>query len=146
MQSHRPAEIYIPYEYETPADHKATHRIALEALDCLGRVVVYEYPVWFWFHWPWVPYPLNNRRDFPRIVRDNIISIRRLMNHFRTAVDIGGFLEDKKKALDAYESQMTRLVDDPGWACLEDVAEGEFLLRFFERYELFRESLVAGNG
>jgi len=146
LNSVGPAEIYVPYEHEPPADHVVTRRIALDAAAGLGGLHIYEYPVWFWFHWPWVPYPLNNRRDLPKIVRDNIVCIRRMLDHFTVAVDIGGVVEDKKKALDAYESQMTRLVDDPEWARLEDVADGEFLLRFFERFELFRESVVAGNG
>jgi LmbE family N-acetylglucosaminyl deacetylase len=129
-----------------PADHKATYRIVLAAAGCLDAVTVFEYPVWFWFHWPWVPYPLNNRRDLPVVVRDNLRSIRRLLKHFTTAVDIGGCVDDKKHALDAYESQMTRLGGDPEWPRLQDVADGEFLNLFFQDHELFRESLVAGDG
>lgn len=139
LETGRPGEIYVPYEHDPPSDHRATRDVVLEASRVLDSVVVYEYPVWFWFHWPWVPYPLNNRRDFPGIVRDNLRSVMRLVKYLDSAVYIGDVLETKKHALDAYESQMTRLVDDERWPRLTDVAGGEFLSRFFEPYELFRE-------
>jgi LmbE family N-acetylglucosaminyl deacetylase len=139
LRAVRPGEIYVPYEHDTPADHRVTRAVVLEASRCLDEVVVYEYPVWFWFHWPWVAYPVNNRRDVPRITRDTTRSVARLLQHLSSAVYIGDVLEQKRNALDAYKSQMTRLVNDGRWARLEDVAGGEFLALFFEPYELFRE-------
>jgi hypothetical protein len=118
----------------------------MEAVDCLDGVDVYEYPVWFWFHWPWVACPLNNRRDLPGNLINNVKSVFRLLRYFRSGVYIGDVLEDKRVALDAYKSQMTRLVDDPGWAVLEDVADGEFLARFFARHELFWLRVAVGEG
>jgi hypothetical protein len=49
----------VPYvrEPETAADHVATTRIvfsALQSLRRLGTTRVWEYPVRFWLHWPWV--------------------------------------------------------------------------------------------
>lgn len=146
MERESPSELYVPYLHEAPSDHIETRRVALEAArSAPGAVTVYEYPVWFWHHWPWVPHPLDNRRDLPRVIVETVVSAAHLVRDFNSCVFVGDVLAEKRRALEAYASQMTRLVDDPAWATLEDVAGGEFLDCFFEEYEVFWERRIEGN-
>lgn len=143
LSSARPLEIYIPYLHEPPSDHVETRRVALAAARAvLPSVTVYEYPVWFWFHWPWVPYPLYNRRDLPGVIGENAAAAVRMIHDFNSCVFSGDVHAEKRHALDAYKSQMTRLVDDPAWARLADVADGAFLECFFQEYEVFWERKI----
>jgi LmbE family N-acetylglucosaminyl deacetylase len=144
LQEEPPAEIYVPYLYDSPPDHVATRRVALAAASALPEanergISVMEYPVWFWHHWPWVPYPLTSRRKLPAVFMDNLTAAARMLRHFNSRVYVADVLGDKRHALDAYASQMTRLTDDPAWSRLEDVADGEFLQCFFQEYEVFWE-------
>jgi LmbE family N-acetylglucosaminyl deacetylase len=146
LERETPSEIYVPYLHESPPDHVVTRRVALEAARRkLAAVTVCEYPVWFWFHWPWVPYPLDNRRDLPRVLAEHAAAASRLIRDFNACVYVGDVLDEKRHALDAYASQMTRLVEDPSWATLWDVADGEFLQCFFQEYEVFWERRIQGE-
>jgi LmbE family N-acetylglucosaminyl deacetylase len=145
LEDDPPAEIYVPYLYDSTPDHVSTRRVALTAASVLPRgATVLEYPVWFWHHWPWVPYPLSSRRRLPRVVMENVSAVARLLRHFNACVSVADVLEDKRRALDAYASQMTRLTGDPAWTRLEDVAGGEFLQCFFQEYEVFWERPAPG--
>jgi LmbE family N-acetylglucosaminyl deacetylase len=146
LEREAPSELYVPYLHESPSDHLETRRAVLEAVRSRpASVTVYEYPVWFWYHWPWVPYPLDNRRDLPQVVAENAVSAVHFIRDFNSCVYIGDVLDDKQHALDAHASQMTRLVDDQSWARLQDVADGEFLNCFFQDYEVFWERRIEGN-
>jgi LmbE family N-acetylglucosaminyl deacetylase len=50
----QPSEVFIPYHKEPllwSEDHLSTNRIVVSALQMFGRkMVVYEYPIWFWHH------------------------------------------------------------------------------------------------
>jgi LmbE family N-acetylglucosaminyl deacetylase len=141
-----PEEVFVPYLHESPSDHVETRRVVLAAARShLKSVTVCEYPVWFWFHWPWVRYPLYNRRDLPRVVAETALATSRTVRDFNSCVYIGDVLDEKRYALDAYASQMTRLVDDPSWARLQDVGEGEFLQCFFQDYEVFWNREIEGE-
>lgn len=83
--------------------------------------------------------------DLPRVVAENTAAAAHLLRDFNSCVYVGDVLEEKRHALDAYASQMTRLVDDPSWTRLEDVAGGEFLKCFFQEYEVFWERNAEGE-
>ena len=58
LAAHRPAAVFVPFRHDGPADHAATWRVVRGALQTHGHTVdVYEYPVWFWLHWPRAPIP-----------------------------------------------------------------------------------------
>lgn len=137
-----PQQVFIPYHKEPllwSADHLATNRIVISALKTIGRRArVYEYPIWFWCHWPWVRFPLRRRRDIIRHVREH--SFFRgvsLLRDFRCAISIKELLERKRAVLGEHRSQMTRLLPDVEWRTLGDVADGEFLACFFQECEVF---------
>ncbi len=134
----QPDQVFVPYSNDAQVDHRATNRIVRSALTtCAKKAVVFEYPVWFWTHWPWANLPIGGRREIVSIVKNSLVSTWRMLRDFRCAVYIGDVLEVKRAALNQYKSQMTRLVPNPRWLTLGDVANGAFLECFFQEYEVF---------
>ena len=133
-----PEEVFIPYRRDNTPDHLATYRIVSASLRQLSLpVTVYEYPVWFWNHWPWVSFV--PRRKGLRVLRDSFSAGYglRLLITFRHYVSVQDVLDRKRAALEQHASQMTRLVPDPRWKTLSDVAGGDFLKCFFQPWEVF---------
>jgi LmbE family N-acetylglucosaminyl deacetylase len=135
-------EIFIPY-YKEPllwsADHLAANRIVLAALQAYGKkVVIYEYPIWYWYHWPWISMPIGNLGRLLVFLKDSLVSPLSLLRDFRCSIFVGDVLELKRDALDQYASQMKRIIPDPRWLTLSDISNGEFLECFFQDHEVFR--------
>jgi LmbE family N-acetylglucosaminyl deacetylase len=137
-----PETIFIPYVQDGVPDHDATNHIVIAALrQCGIPVTVYEYPIWFWRHWPWTV--LEGKASSPLSVwREQLANSLRLVQQFSYAVDIHAVLDHKRIALEQHQSQMTRLKPDPRWLTLGDVAQGDFLDCFFQNYEFFRRYRV----
>jgi LmbE family N-acetylglucosaminyl deacetylase len=139
----KPEEVFIPYFKEPPLwseDHLATNRIVMNALQSCGeKAVVYEYPIWLWYHWPWVLGA--SKPTFRQVIgasKESILSNLSMLKDFRCGVYIGDVLKVKREALDQYKSQMTRLIPDPRWQTLNDLSSGDFLECFFQEREIFR--------
>jgi LmbE family N-acetylglucosaminyl deacetylase len=148
-----PEELFIPVGAEPNKDHAHTNLVARRALKRWGqRVVVYEYPVWCWYHWPSVPLPLTRRvlgpsrfrYEMPRIVRNTrLMSFGAAIHRdFPIRVAIGDVLAVKRAALEEHRSQMTRLRSTPKWATLSDVGGGAWLECFFMNEERFRSHVA----
>jgi LmbE family N-acetylglucosaminyl deacetylase len=142
LLNQQPHEIFIPY-YKEPllwsADHLATNRIVLAALQRYGReAVIYEYPIWFWYHWPWISMPISNLRRLFVFLKDSLVSPLSLLRDFHCSIFVGDVLELKRDALNQYTSQMKRIIPDPRWLTLSDISNGEFLECFFQDHEVFR--------
>jgi hypothetical protein len=118
----------------------AVNKIVLAALEnCGQQPMVYEYPIWFWDHWPWVSRTMRIGRQMLRRMKISL-SANYQMNmrkRFRSSVFVGDVLKVKRRALDEYRSQMTQLVPGVPWPTLEDVGKGDFLKCFFQERELF---------
>lgn len=139
-------EVFIPYWGEAQPDHCSTNRIVLSALRlCGSRAVIYEYPVWFWRHWPWVRESVRSPREIMNLVRNALAGVR-FLRDFRCGVYIGDVLERKRAVLDEYRSQMTRLIPDARWTTLGDICDGEFLRCFFQEYEVFHRYMFDPQG
>jgi LmbE family N-acetylglucosaminyl deacetylase len=131
LRREQPDQVFLPYDQDGPPDHQATTAIVLQAVAAFRpNATVYEYPIWFWYHWPWTG-PLYG-------VRASAAANRSLWRDFRCFVRIGEVLEIKRAALQQHRSQMQRLVPDPSWLTLGDVSNGEFLRCFFQKREVFR--------
>jgi len=132
-------ELYIPYRSEPTDDHKATHLVLEKALAAQEKdYSVYEYPVWFWHHWPWVSLfqPDMHNRWF--VLKNSFRALFGLsFLRFQSRVSVAAVLEQKKSALNEHKSQMTQLVAGAGWLTLHDVSNGEFLNNSLQEYELF---------
>jgi LmbE family N-acetylglucosaminyl deacetylase len=140
LEAYQPASVFMPYHQDVLPDHVATNQVVRSALQAWGRnITVYEYPVWFWFHWPWVSL-LQNTRNLTRLALKNSLQFRfgqRLSQDFNTHANITPNLDQKKAALGLYRSQMEHLNGDPQWATLGDVSQGDFLSCFFQELEIF---------
>lgn len=134
----QPEEVFIPCYEEAPADHFYTNKVIASALQNYGKkVVVYEYPIWFWCHWPWTNL-IGSRRQILNFLQNSIISGLRLLKDFKYSVYIGDVLELKRTALEQHKSQMIQLIPNPSWQTLGNLSNGEFLECFFQEYEVFR--------
>ena len=135
-----PKEVFIPYSDEPPPDHAVTHRIVCEAIQQLRlEITIFEYPVWFWFQWPWVGVHQESGRDYRAFVR-NTWRFRfgqRLLSDFQSAVYVGDELQRKFSALQAHHSQMEKMNNNPDWMTLQDISQGQYLECFFRDYEIF---------
>jgi LmbE family N-acetylglucosaminyl deacetylase len=142
LQQYRPQEVYLPYSAEPPADHRATGKIVRAALKAAGQnAALYGYPIWFWYHWPWVNWRQPAAREMRQVARNTLNTRfgRRLLSDFRRLVYVGDVLDRKRQALEQHRSQMEQLLPDPRWLTLADVAGGDFLACFFQEYEIFSE-------
>jgi LmbE family N-acetylglucosaminyl deacetylase len=138
LRQHASEQIFVPYSYDTTPDHQATHAIVLAALrESRKSVVVYEYPVWFWAHWPWVSVSPSRPTQVIQQAVHSLLSWIRLLKDLRCFVPITEVMEQKRTALRQHRSQTTRLLPDSRWPILSDVAEGEFLECFFQEHEVF---------
>lgn len=143
LMSQKPEQVFLPYTHEPlmwSSDHVLTTRIILDAIrDCPWEITVYEYPIWAWFHYPWI----RPQRGSLRQVLKNSIEYRfgvRLLSDINLKVKIEDVLDWKRSALEQHRSQMVELIPDVGWPTLHGVANGDFLKLFFQKYEYFRKN------
>ncbi len=139
----KPQQVFIPYARETHPDHKATTNIVLAALANYPQITVYEYPVWYWHHFPWT----NRSGDRTSQIAYFKASIKaslgwQLLKEFNCRVEIEPVKAQKQLALAQHQTQMERLVDDPNWGLLQDVSNGEWLECFFQTQEIFRRTII----
>ncbi len=148
LQREQPEEIFIPYHLEPwiVPDHPMTNQIVKAAIKQVNlSVIVYEYPIWFWYQFPWVP--LNSefvpRRGLSILkgwVKNGLKSLRTgigFPKEFSCVVDVSDVMELKRKALYQHASQMTHYLPDQPWYTIEDVADGEFLELLLQKQEVF---------
>ena len=57
------------------------------------------------------------------------------------SVDITDAIPQKAAAIAEHKSQMTRLIEQPRWTILADIAHGQFLESFYYRREFFHRSV-----
>jgi LmbE family N-acetylglucosaminyl deacetylase len=134
-------QVFVPSTLEPilwSSDHLVTTEAVFAALERVGQQPeIFEYLVWFWYHWPWVA--LRRHSDVRQLLRLSLKSRFGLaITGLNTAVHVRDALQQKLAALDQYRSQMTRLITDSTWPVLTDVAQGDFVSRFFQSSELFK--------
>lgn len=143
LLEHQPDQVFIPYSHEPllwSEDHLATSKIVETALNRIDKnITVFEYPIWFWYHWPWVGIPKNNRALAVTILKNSLTYHfgLQLLRDFNYGVSIDSVLEGKRSALNQHQSQMTKLMPHENWATLGEIADGEFLQCFFQSWEYF---------
>jgi LmbE family N-acetylglucosaminyl deacetylase len=140
LSTHAHRQIYVPYHGDTNADHMETRRIVLDAVPHRAfapTATVCEYPVWFWFNWPWVAPPRTRPWGLPRLAWQSCAAAwfhsRDLVEH----VDVRPVLSIKERALHQHRTQTVRPAQHPEWPVLADVAGGEWLQCFFTGREYF---------
>lgn len=151
FEQESPEEVFMPHAREPArqaADHLAATMIVQAALQRYQRrVTIWEYPVWYWLHWPWVRFaqkgpPIKTRH----ILRNSLESLfgARDFIELTSSVHIGDVLAQKRAALAQHRSQMEQFVPDARWVTLAQLSKGDFLecfdqdREFFHRYEYRR--------
>jgi LmbE family N-acetylglucosaminyl deacetylase len=144
LKESQPDEIFIPHNKEPITnDHFATHRIVSLALKKYKkRMIVSEYPIWLYYHFPWVEF---NGKDALSCLRHIFFSGFYLLADFRFSVYVGDVISLKRSALQEYRSQITRLIPHPCWQTLGDLSNGEFLECFFQEHELFNRYVYSND-
>jgi LmbE family N-acetylglucosaminyl deacetylase len=141
LERDRPEEIFIPYYRDVISDHVATNQIVLSALkDTNLSATIYEYPIWFWNHWPWITFAYSPYKivGFYRNLKNAPKSWLRLFKDFNCVVDLKGVTEIKRQALEQHKTQVSRIQNNPNWQTLADISNGEFVERFSQEQEIFR--------
>lgn len=145
LEREQPAEVYVPYHQDGPPDHEATTRIVRAALEQCGRdTVVYEYPVWFWHHWPWSSMSSTGLSKWVAL-KQAIKFTQRLKKDFRDGVNVNDVLPQKRAALEQHRSQVTQYLPDPRWTTLGQVSNGDFLSSLFQPTEYFYQYRISGK-
>jgi LmbE family N-acetylglucosaminyl deacetylase len=146
LEKEAPQQIFIPYHREPLfiRDHRATYDIVSEAARRTGKsVTIYEYPVWFWCHWPWMKLvwyrtkPLGNLKMALRSVQRGLKLGLNPWTEFTTSSDISQVLAQKQEALACHHSQVNKQLDRSDWAILAEVSDGDFLECFAQPQEIF---------
>jgi LmbE family N-acetylglucosaminyl deacetylase len=111
-------------------------------------VTVWEYPVWFWLHWPWVGFRQNTPPIRPKHILKNSVLAglgTRALLELKRQVNIAGVLEQKRLAIAQHRSQTEKLIDDPRWITLEELSNGELMDCFYQAQEFFRSYIYRGE-
>ncbi len=152
LRRESPEEVFVPYGREPAkqaADHVAVTNIVLAALRRQPKpVTVWEYPVWFWLHWPWVSFSQNTPPLKPKHILKNSLLARfggRAFLDLKHKVNIVDVLQQKRAAIAEHKSQTEKLIDHPSWVTLEQLSNGELMDCFNQEYEFFRCYLYGGD-
>lgn len=134
--------VFLPHRADGHEDHNAVGRAVFEAVGQSGiSVVLYEYPIWLWFRYPFV----HVRSSTPGRIRDwltvpwSMLKLGRAGLNCR--VDISAVVKQKEAALKCYESQLTRRYCEEE-VTLRELGQGTFLKRFFGKWEFYRRTEV----
>lgn len=128
LASLRPDVILAPYRFDWHPDHQATARALAGALEAYpNELVVYEYTVWFWHHWPWVNADVRHPTAWMRSAVRSAVSIVLAWRDLRYAMALGPLLEVKRAAFECHASQRS----------LMSIADGQFMDRVLRPEECF---------
>jgi LmbE family N-acetylglucosaminyl deacetylase len=138
ITSFKPEEIFVPSIYEpTIPDHSVANKIVLAASRlCQNQVIINEYPIWLWNHFPHVRLP--SKKHILSYLGNSFISETLLLTKFTSFVNIGDVMDTKHNIINAYKSQTCRSFMNPPLHTLCDFGEGDFLDCFFKEYEIFK--------
>lgn len=126
-----PDELLIPSGIDRLSDHRALNDAGLAAAArCRRAMAVYEYPIWMWDPQAWIERDASPARKLGQMAWRPVASLARLRPAF---VRTDSVVADKRRAIDAYASQMTNLTGEETWATMDP----RFIERFTGGEELF---------
>jgi LmbE family N-acetylglucosaminyl deacetylase len=146
LREDAPQEIYVPHHGDRLPDHVDTFDVVNRALASVeSELEVFEYPIWLWNAWPWTQGRPRGGKGFARYLASSAADIVRLVFRCRARVSIRDTAAQKRRALQAYASQVARRHGDQNWPILGDVSNGEFLACFDRDAEVFQYSRRGGR-
>jgi LmbE family N-acetylglucosaminyl deacetylase len=140
LEAWKPQSVFVPHAKEPPSDHVAVHAGVQAALRGYGRrMAVFEYPVWYWYHWPWVRIVGDRSGTWRTAALQTIRTVAglRAMTALNAYAYVGDVLDVKQNTLAAHESQTRRPYGQDDWPILADVSRGDFVARLLTDYEMF---------
>ena len=149
IEEYRPEEIFVPFRFDVNPDHIATNQIVYKALtNTQHSCVIFEYPVWFWFHWPWISFSTLERHYYKLWAGNSLKTGLGFLGprYFNTSLEITDVLEYKKKALSKHKTQMTKPNNQTEWPVLGEIAQGDFLDCFLGDREYYFRHEYKFNG
>ncbi len=134
----RVQQLFVPLRRDWPGDHDMANRIFRDASAGMALSCdVFEYPVWFWMRWPWVPKTSRGMRRWLAKTRDHALWRSALRYRLRAYLADRAAYGAKREALRQHRTQMERRGNEPSWRTLADMGEGEFLPAITQELELF---------
>lgn len=136
----RPQSIFVVHSADPAGDHLTVNASVLHAARAYARpVTIYEYPIWYWYHWPWVRVSGDVPGRWRKTLRQSILTAAGLRSLFmlNSRADITDALDIKRHALAAHRSQTMRPPEQADWPILSDLAGGDFIARLLADYEAF---------
>ncbi|MBX3376954.1 MAG: PIG-L family deacetylase [Phycisphaeraceae bacterium] len=127
----KPDLVISPSPLDRHYDHVAVgETIRRLAAEGVINAPVYEYPVWFYSVRTWTnPDRLSPKNIFHLFWKPARAAFTLPVVVVRTS----GYLDRKRKALEAHRSQMFNLTGEPTWLTLPE----DWLTNFFRAYEMF---------
>jgi LmbE family N-acetylglucosaminyl deacetylase len=144
LQAVQPETVFVPYRQDNHPDHRNTTKSVIHALKtCQMPMVIYEYPVWFWYHWPWVGFS-RKLGVLRHILKNTMFAAFGLviLKDFRHGVRVQEVMHLKKSALEQHKTQVTEYRPNVNWVSLMDVADGEWMECLLQNVELFHRYRV----
>lgn len=141
IKEQRPDAVFLPHAKEQPPDHSLTYAYGRMALDRWAQQMrVFEYGVWYWQHWPWVPLQFNPRANSRlkwRLSMLHCFGAGTFIDYNRR-LDITDVLPLKKRALEAHASQFGGSQFPEHWPALGDLEDGLIVQSWLQPFESFR--------
>lgn len=142
LRRHEPAQVFVPHLADGPVDHRATTEFVLDAVKRAGFPTrIYEYPVWLWNSFPWVPWPAGRApsTELARSWQAQRALLGAGLGRRGRVVPVAGVLQKKRQALARYTSQTQRLFGAEH-RTLYDVSDGHWMLQLLGEHEIFRRT------
>jgi LmbE family N-acetylglucosaminyl deacetylase len=148
IEEHKPQAVFLPHAKEPPSDHYLTYAFGRMALDRWARQVrMFEYGVWYWQHWPWVPLQFSARANSRLKWR---LSMGRgfgvgAFSDYNCRLDISEVLPFKRRAIEAHASQFGGADFPRGWPVLGELEGGLIAQSWLQPVESFRRTRLAAK-
>lgn len=131
IETIKPDVIFSPSGIDRHADHRAVAAVVARLFD-EGVITcpVYEYPVWFYNVRTW-----TNPDKLTPVTLWNLFwkPAKAAFTLEPVLIRTSGYLEQKRKALEAHRSQVFNITGEKTWLVLPP----DWLKNFFRKYELF---------
>lgn len=141
LEQQKPEAVFLPHAKEPPPDHYLTFAAGRSALEKWGRPVrLFEYGVWYWQHWPWVPLGLSPRSNSRLKWRMSMLRGfgAGAMTDYNRRLDIADVLPAKRSAIEAHASQFGGAGFPADWPTLGQLEDGLIVQSWLQQVESFR--------
>jgi LmbE family N-acetylglucosaminyl deacetylase len=141
LEQQQPDAVFLPHAKEPPPDHYLTLAAGRRALETWAKAVkMFEYGVWYWQHWPWVPLQLSPRAGSR--LKWRLSALRNFgaaaLTDYNCRLDISSVLPTKKSAIEAHASQFGGGEFSTDWPTLSQLEDGLIVQSWLQEVESFR--------